>query len=166
MKSTRAVFYKFDRTGRFCDAEFMLLPIRKFIAVLIAIWLPLFSGNVLAVSIAMQAMDSDCHPAAVQQNEHQLHHAQAAQHHQLAADQVQSADLPVDFQDQQHSGCENQDSGCGNSGICHLACSGYMAAVSITVAIDQPLAQLFVSSSTSFKSVALTPLDPPPLTRA
>lgn len=140
----------------------MLLLSRKFVAVLIAIWLPLFSGNVMAVSVAMQAMGSDCHPDVIKQNEHHLQHASIVQYIQLAADQDQSAGL----QDHQHSGCENQDSGCGNSGICHLACSGYMAAVSITVAIDQPLAQLFVSSSTSFKSVALTPLDPPPLTRA
>lgn len=133
----------------------MSRSIKKFVAVFIAIWLPLFSGNVLAVSVAMQTMGSDCHPAVAQQGEHHLHHVAPAQHIQSAADQDQSADL----QDQ-------QDSGCGSSGICHLACCGYMATVSIKVAVAQPFAQSFASSSTQFQSIALTLLDPPPLVRA
>lgn len=132
----------------------MSRSIKKSIALFIAIWLPLFSGNVLAVSVGMQSMGSDCHAAAVQQDEHQLHHAMASQHIQSAADQDQSSCLH-----------DQQGTGCGNSGICHLACTGYLATASIKVAEDQPSAQSFAPSSTQFQSVALTQLDPPPLAR-
>ena len=133
----------------------MSRPIKKFVAVFIAIWLPLFSGNALAVSVVMQTMGSDCHFAAAQQDEHRMHQASPEQHIQSAADQDQSADL----QDQ-------QDSGCGSSGICHLACCVYMATVSIKVPAVQPFAQSLAFPSTQFQSIALTPLDPPPLARA
>jgi len=148
------MYFTFDRTDEFCQAAHMIRSIKKFIAVSIAIWLPLFSGNVLAVSVAMQAMGSDCHPAAVQQDEHQLHHAAAAQHYQDAVDQDQSFCMH-----------DQQDSACGNTGICHLACSGYLAAASIKLVDVRPFAQSFTLSSTQFQSVAITPLDPPPLAR-
>lgn len=131
----------------------MIHSFRKFIAVLLAIWLPLFSGNALAVSVVMQTMGGDCHPAVVQQDEHHLHHAAAAQHTQSALDQDQA-----NLQDKQNSACEN-------SGICHLACCGYMAIASINVAEAQPASQSFAPSSTQFQSIALTLLDPPPLAR-
>jgi len=133
----------------------MLYSIRKFVAIFIAIWLPLFSGNVMAVSVAMQTMGSDCHSAAAQQDEHHMHQASAQQHSQSVADQDQSSCLH-----------DQQDSGCGNSGICHLACSGYLATSSIKVVDVQLLAQSFVPSLIQFQSVALTLLDPPPLARA
>ncbi len=44
----------------------MLLFIRKYAAVSIAIWLPLFSGNALAASVMMQMENGDCHPVAAQ----------------------------------------------------------------------------------------------------
>lgn len=133
----------------------MLRSIKKFVAVFIAIWLPLFSGNVLAVSVAMQSMGGGCQPAVIQQNEHHMHQVSAEQYHQPVADQDQSSCLHA-----------QQDSGCGNSGICHLACSGYLATASIKVVEVKPLAQSFVPSSIQFQSVALTLLDPPPLARA
>lgn len=133
----------------------MSRPIKKFVAVFIAIWLPLFSGNVLAVSVAMQTMCSDCQPVVAQQDKHHMHHASTAQHFHSAADQDHSSSLH-----------DQQDSECGNSGICHLACSGYMATASIKVAEAQPLALSFAPPSTQFQSVALTLLDPPPLARA
>lgn len=130
----------------------MLRLVKKLAAVVIAIWLPLFSGNALAVSVAMQATDSDCHSAVVQQHDHGLHHHGPAAHDvQSSSDQGQSAGQ-LDSQ--------NFDNDCG---ICHLACCGYMATVSIRVAEAQPFTQSYVSSSTQFESVALTPLDPPPL---
>lgn len=126
--------------------------IKKSIALFIAVWLPMFSGNVLAVSVGMQSMGNGCH-VAVQQDEHHMHHD--AQHFLSAADQDQSSCLH-----------DQKESGCGNSGICHLACSGYLAAASINVPEAQPFAQSFTSSSTQFISVALTLLDPPPLALA
>lgn len=132
----------------------MSRPIKKFVAVFVAVWLPLFSGNVLAVSVAMRTMCSDCQPVVGQQEEHHTHHVSIAQHFQFAANQDQSSSLH-----------DQQGSDCGNSGICHLACSGFLATESIEMAQFQPLTLPFAPSSTQFQSVALTPLDPPPLAR-
>lgn len=129
--------------------------VKKIVAVILAIWLPLFSGNVLAVSVAMQTVCGDCQTVATQQGEHHKHHVSSAQHFRSAADQDKSSSLH-----------DQQESGCGNSAICHLACSGYLATASINVAETRLFAQSFALSSTQFQSVALTLLDPPPLARA
>ena len=127
----------------------------KFIAVILAIWLPLFSGNALAVSIAMQAMGGDHHSVVAQQGEPDAHCAsimqQHAQHAQFAADQEQAA--------------SHQNPAGEDCGTCHLACCGYMAAASIEVVETQPSAKPFALLSTQFQSITSTPLDPPPLAR-
>jgi hypothetical protein len=126
----------------------------KFIAVMLAIWLPLFSGNVLAVSIAMQSPGGDCHPAVAQQDEPHCASTvqQRAHHDQLAADQEQSTG-------QQNPAGED----CGT---CHFACCGYLAAASVEVPGDQPSALLYLRVSAQFQSITSTPLDPPPLARS
>lgn len=132
---------------------------RKFVAILMLLWLPLFSGNALAVSMVMQAMGSGHHGAVAQQDEPHMHCPATAQQHtqhtRLAADQDRSAG----HQDQQNSAGED----CGT---CHFACGGYMATASAKVVEAQPLVRLFTSPSSQFQSVTLTPLDPPPLARA
>jgi len=121
----------------------------KYIAVILAIWLPLFSGNALAVSVAMQSMGGDCHPAMALKGEPRPHCAstaqQHAQHEQLAAVDDRSA---------------GED--CGT---CHLACCSYLAAASFEVMADHPSAVLYSPVSTQFQSITSTPLDPPPLAR-
>lgn len=152
---TNVIFFLFDRAAEICQAIYMSYHVKKFIAVFIALWLPLFSGNALAVSVAMKAMGGVDHAVVAQKSEHCLHHATADQHTQPSAgDEIQSAG----FQEQQGSAC--------GSDICHVACSGYMATVSITVAAAQLLALTYDPSSTKFQSIALTLLDPPPLARA
>jgi hypothetical protein len=134
----------------------MLRLSRKFVAVLLAVWLPLFSGNALAASIGMQTKSGDCD--AMQSSSLPSQHDSAHQHmhhHQLAANHEQQ-DNP------QH----RQDSSCNNCGVCHLACSGYLAAVTINVADAQPAAQSFTLSATQFQSFTSAPLDPPPLALA
>lgn len=126
----------------------------KFIAVILAIWLPLFSGNALAVSVAMQqSMGGNHHSVVAQQGE--PHCASTVQQHtqHVAADQDQSA------------GHQDQP-GSEDCGTCHLACGGYLAAASIEVMEAQPSAQMFTPLSTQFQSITSTPLDPPPLARA
>lgn len=153
----------FDRITGFCQAAPMFRTIKKFIAVLLAIWFPLFSGNALAVSVAMQTMNRDCCAAVAQQDEHHARHATTAHQHtqsvQIAAPQSHSDkchEPQNDHQDQQNSPCEN----CG---VCHLACGGYLTTVAIKMAKPQPLAQLFAAFSAQFQSITSTPLDPPPL---
>jgi hypothetical protein len=137
---------------------------RKFVAVLLAVWFPLFSGNALAASISMQAMSGDCHTA--QTVEHHSHHVSTAhqhmQHMQLAANQDQAAG----HYDQQNIPHDQQNISHKNCGVCQLACSGYLATVAITVAEPLPLALSFTLSSTQFQSITSAPLDPPPLARA
>lgn len=133
----------------------MFRATRKFITVILAIWLPLFSGNALAVSVAMQSMGGDHHSVVVQQGEPDAHCASTMQQHthhdQLAADQS--------------TGHQGQPAG-EDCGTCHLACCGYMAAASIEMMEAQPSARLFTLLSTQFQSITSTPLDPPPLVRA
>lgn len=135
----------------------MLRLPRKFVAVLLAVWLPLFSGNALAASIGMQANSGDCD--VMQQvsppSQHDSASHQHMHHHQLAANQ-----------EQQNNPHHQQHSSCNNCGVCLLACSGYLAAVTINVADAQPAAQSFTLSTTQFQSFTSAPLDPPPLALA
>lgn len=150
--------FAFDRTTVLCQAMHMPYVIRKFVAVILAIWLPLFSGNALAVSVAMRAMGGG-HAVVAQESEHCAHRASVAQHTQPAGSQDQSADIPQSADIIQ----DRQDSSCGSSGICHLACCGFMATVSVAVAEAPPFAMSYAPFATQFQSIALTPLDPPPL---
>lgn len=137
----------------------MLHPFRKLIVVLLVIWLPLFTGNALAMSIVMQSSGNACHvkvaPQAVQHEQHATGH----QHHHMDM----SAEAVADQQsahpaEQGHSA----DKDCG---ICHLACCSYLATVSSDILSLPFSAQQFQLASLQFQSISLTPLDPPPLAR-
>lgn len=135
---------------------------RKFIAVLLALWLPFFSGSVLAASVSMQ-----------------LSAGQMQQSHADIADMA----MPDIMPDMQHGdGCEHhtvssatQDHGatqhhhgtsCNACGVCHLACSGYLAVSALSgLTVQQPGALLAVYLL-SFDSITNIPLLPPPLVRA
>jgi len=136
----------------------MHFPNRKYLAIFLAIWLPLFSGYALANSIVMQNMHGDCHGAQqvsiAPQNEPDLH--QHMHHVQLTADKHQPAG-------QHHS----QIPACNdNCGVCQLACSGYLATVTFVVLEAQPSSQTFTLVSTQYQSITSAPLVPPPLARA
>ena len=128
----------------------MNLHFRQFLAVFLAILLPLFSGNALAASIVMPSMGGDCHAMQPVQTASAMD-----QHLQLAADQQQQSP-PHD----QHNTCHN------DRGICQLACCSYLAAVTVAIADIPSAAQSFAPSSTQFQSFTPAPLDPPPLARA
>ncbi|OGS91181.1 MAG: hypothetical protein A2061_02565 [Gallionellales bacterium GWA2_59_43] len=110
------------------------------------LWLPIFSGSALAASLAMQAQQGSCHQAAMQHEDMSMHH------HDAMADQAAAQD--------------QSDSSCNACGVCHLACSGYLAVPGL-VAPDEP--QVVVATTpylVSFHSITSTPLVPPPLVRA
>jgi hypothetical protein len=137
----------------------MFRPIRQFVAVVLAIWLPLFSGSALAASVAMQAASGDCRPVVaevtVQADEHHMHQVSTSHHHdQLVESQDQAAD--------QHD--QNSPS-CKDCGVCHFACSGYLATIAIQVIETRVLAQAYLTSSTQYQSFTSAPLVPPPLSR-
>ena len=131
----------------------MSRSIRKFIAVLLAIWLPLFGGNALAGSVAMQSKGGDCHAAVMQQNEHPLHHASAAQA-QLAAHH----DMPSGHHDQPNSSCKNH-------AVCHLVCCGYVASSVLVIVAAQPADRAFTPYLATPHTLTLPLFDPPPLAR-
>jgi Protein of unknown function (DUF2946) len=134
----------------------MILPFRKYIAVMLVIWLPVLSSNALASSVAMQAMGSDCHLAGVQSGEissQQL--SNAHDHSQFAASHSHETD--------QH---DQQDSSCKNCGVCHFACSGFMASLSLTETKNQLLIPGYTFFSKDFQSFSSAPPNPPPLARA
>jgi hypothetical protein len=141
----------------------VLLP-RKFIALLLAAWLPLFSGNALAVSFVMQTMGGGCHAVMQSSSVHHgaslhqhMQHGYQHMHHEVhLAQQVQQHDMQNNHQQNSHKEC----------GVCQLACCGYMAAVVTEAPQIQPLTQLFMPVVTQFQSVSSTPLDPPPLALA
>lgn len=128
----------------------MNIPFKQFIAVLLAIWLPLFSGNALAASMVMPSMGGDCHGMEAAQTGSAMD-----QYVPVVADEQQ----PIPQHDQ-HNTCHN------DHGICQLACCSYLAAVTVAIADISSAAQLFAPSSTQFQSFTSAPLDPPPLARA
>ena len=145
-----------DSGADFCQAAHMFSHSRQFIAVLLTIWLPLFSGNALAVSISMQAKGGDCH-AAMKANV-ALNEASMHQHMQQADRLTQQA------QHDHQSG--QQHSAHKDCGVCQLACCSYMATVTTDVAKLHLPAQLFSLSITQFQSATLSSLVPPPLALA
>lgn len=121
--------------------------LKKLIAVLLAIWLPLMTGNSLAASIPMQLQQGSCH---------EMDEMQAMEgHHHSAADQ----DFAQPGQDQ-------SDGSCSNCGICHLACSGYLAVPGINAPTLQQDNDSLTPYLLSFHSITSIPLLPPPLSRA
>jgi len=131
--------------------------LRKFLAFLIAVWLPLFSGNALATSIGMQFMGGDClttHVDAVQ-------HSVEPSFHNERVPSMQHAHLVAQ---NEHQG-EHKNTPHKSCNICHLACCGYMAVSTSNVAAATSLADLFVPSPESFQSITSAPLNPPPLAR-
>ena len=138
----------------------MLRPIAKCIAVLMAIWLPLFSGSAIAASVAMQLKNADCHMEVVQQDEYTVSSTSSVHHHDMQHNNqsVASVDHNAGQQDRHNSSCKD----CS---VCHFACSGYLAAVAIRTSEPQVTSQKYSVSSTRFNSYTSAPLDPPPLSR-
>lgn len=135
----------------------MLCATRKFIAVLLAIWLPLFSGSALAESVAMQSNGGDCHAIVTQEDEHRSHLASNAHEHQ--AQLAVNPDMPSGHQDHSNSSCKNHS-------ICHFASCGYVAnSVLMTVTEQQP-DRAFTPYLVTLRTLTLPLFDPPPLARA
>lgn len=109
------------------------------------LWLPLFGTSALAASLSMQAPHSACHEAAMQMDEHEMMDHDAMQHQMDAHDQP--------------------DTSCSSCGVCHLACTGYLAVPGVaTLQLPQGIAAV-TPYLFSFHSITSTPLDPPPLAR-
>lgn len=115
----------------------MSLPIRKFVAVFLAIWLPLFSGAALATSVFMQMPQGTCHEMM--------------------------QDAPQDGQSNADQAPDHQNSSCDQCSICHLACGSYLGMQQIHTLEIMQVAGLVTPYLFSFHSITSTPLVPPPL---
>jgi hypothetical protein len=134
---------------------------RKYIAVIMLLWLPVFTGSALAASISMQLPQGECHDAAMA-------------HEAMSMDMAM--DMPMDMGNMDMG---NMDMGvhqplpagehspsCNDCGVCHLACTGYLAVPSVSVADVQTAAREITPYLVVFNSVTSVPLLPPPLVRA
>lgn len=110
------------------------------------LWLPLFSGSALAASVSMQMPQGHCMEmadmAGMDMSGHSLHQDEAP----AVADQYSPS--------------------CSSCGICHLACSAYLAVPDVAPAAVQHGAQEIAPYLVSFHSITSTPLLHPPLVRA
>ena len=138
----------------------MFVTVKQFIAVLMAIWLPLFSVSAMAASIPMQITNGDCHPVVAKANEHVLVHDTVLHHHSTLHDD-QAASGPGHATGQQ----DQQNSSCKDCSVCHFACSGYMVAAAIDATETLLSSQKYHASPVSFQSYNSAPLEPPPLSR-
>jgi hypothetical protein len=136
----------------FCKADVMSSLPGKLVAVFLAIWLPLFSANVLAASIGMQSMAGGC----------QMAPAGASHNRQISAMHQHMPLAALHGQQHQHDGQYPSHRNCD---LCQLACCGYLADATGWLIALQPLIRPFIPASVQFQSVSSAPLDPPPLVR-
>jgi hypothetical protein len=120
---------------------------RKLVAVLMLLWLPLSSGSALAASIAMQLQHGGCVESAEMQT---MSHDGMDGHHQHH-EQAPASDTQAS---------------CDSCGVCHLACTGYLAVPAVELVVTQTTALESTPYLVSFHSRTAAPLVPPPLVRA
>ena len=113
------------------------------------LWLPLFSGSALAASVSMQLQRGGCHEAAAAQA---MAHGGMGDHHQHHGEQPAAAD--------------EQGPSCNACGVCHLACTGYLAVPGAELVIVQAAAREITPYLVASHSFTSAPLVPPPLVRA
>jgi len=122
---------------------------RKLVAILMLLWLPLFSGNTLAAMVSMPMQQDSCHETATPKK---MAHSGIAQHHHHHEKTSGTAD--------------EQNSSCSSCGVCHLFCAGYLVVPSIALATVQTSTSETIPYLVSFRSTTFAPLLPPPLARA
>lgn len=122
---------------------------RKFIALLMLLWLPLSSGSALAASVSMQMPQGKCHEAAASQA---MSHESMGEHHQHHGEMPATTD-------------EHRPP-CSACGVCHLACTGYLAVLGVEPVAVQTAAREITPYLVVFHSITSVPLVPPPLARA
>jgi hypothetical protein len=120
--------------------------LRKLVAVLMLLWMPIFTGSALAASVSMQLPQGGCDEAAMSQamssiamamGEHHMHHGEKP--------------VPAG----KHSTCA----------VCQLTCTGYLAMPCIEMSAVLTAARENTPFLVAFSSVPSIPLLPPPLVR-
>lgn len=115
---------------------------QKIIAVLFAIWLPLFSGSAMAASVAMQM------------------HAGHSQDAMMSDCDMDDMDMSA------HSDVADEHApACDSCAVCHLACTAYLSVPEIENIAVQIAASDITPYLLTFSSHISAPLLPPPLAR-
>lgn len=144
---TRSDFRPIDYIPVLRHTAVMFRSSRKFIAVLLLLWLPVFTGSALAASVSMQTQQGKCHEAAMSHEamdmgEHHMHHG-----------------------DNMPSSPDEHSQSCSACGVCHLACTGYLAVPGPDMVAMQSAAREATPYLVVFHSFTSVPLLPPPLAR-
>lgn len=134
----------FDTTTGFCQAAPMYRHVKKLIAVILAIWLPLFGGNALAMAVSVPGGGAAHDPAHASPP----HHPVAVMDHCVA-------------HDGSAGGHTQSDTGCKHSAACQLAVAAGQIEIALLV-----LSEHVTPRTTLFQSQTVAPLDTPPPARA
>ena len=129
---------------------------RKFIAVIMLLWLPVFTGSALAASVSMQLPQGECHDAAMS-------------HEGMNMDMSMDMSMDManmDMGEHQPVPAGEHSPSCTDCGICHLACTGYLTVPTVSMTAVQTAAREITPYLVVFNSVTSVPLLPPPLVRA
>lgn len=119
---------------------------RKIIAILMLLWMPLFTANALAASVSMQLPQGVCHGQAIGQD---MALDEMNEHNQMGS-------MSVD---------DDHELPCTVCGICHLACTGYLYVPVIELQPVQTSANSFLPYQVAYQSITLPSLVPPPSPR-
>ena len=136
----------------------MSLFLRKYLSLLIAIWLPLFTGSALAASVTMQMTSDDCPPLLAKETRFHPSQSPSLHHHEMhQIDLLARGDDPASGQQNQ------QNTSCKDCSVCHFACGGYLATEALKMTEPLLSTQEYSVQSTRFISYTSPPQDPPPL---
>lgn len=114
------------------------------------LWLPIFTGNALATAMTMQLAQGECIEAAMS---------------------PEAMNMAMDMGEHQHHGgmpapVDEHSPSCNDCGVCHLACTGYLAVPGVSIAALQTAVREITPFLVVINSVTTVPLLPPPLVRA
>jgi hypothetical protein len=121
---------------------------RKFVAVLMLLWLTVFTGSALAASVSILMPHDSCHEVAASQS---MHDMDMGEHHQHTGETPTTG--------------SGSPSSCGTSAVCHMACAAYLAVPSVELTVTPTVASDITPYLVSFVSLTFAPLVPPPLVR-
>jgi hypothetical protein len=122
---------------------------RKFVAVLMLLWLPVFTGSAVAASASILVPHDFYHETAASQSMSGMAMGDHRQH---------TGETPATENDSTPS--------CGTSSVCHFACAAYLAIPRIELTVTPTVGSDIAPYLVSFVSLTFAPLVPPPLVRA
>jgi len=124
---------------------------RKFISAIMLLWLPVFTGSALAATIPMQLPHGECHDSAMSHESMKMGNMDMGKHHM--------------HQGIKHATTDENSPNCSSCGVCHLACTGYLAVPGADILALQAVVLEITPYLVVFKSFTSAPLVPPPLVR-